>query len=181
MNQQGQQHSDTNETFVIVAIILAALSYFLTLFPGFIAPTLISLNYMMDSSWLSFLSGIFEPNYTELKEVYRHRKEVAFLTVWGLNSRIAVPTIDILTLIYFIFNVINNIKIRKPITSTDQLNLEDLIKLQAQDCDYMRPVAIEDRPDKSSLIDSRWARAMKPYEFLKHYKISLKKAATIKM
>lgn len=180
-NHQGQHHSDINETLVVILIVLAALSYSLTLFPGFIAPTLINLNYMVDSSWLSFLSGvlniIFEPNYTELKEYYYQRKEADFLMVWGLNNRIAIPTTGIAILVYFTLNVINNIKLKRAIISTAKLSLEDLIRLQVQDCHYMRPVAIENRPDKTDLIDGRWARAMKPYEFLEYYNISTKKGS----
>ena len=177
-NNQGQQPSNTNETFIIGLIMLAITSYMLTLFPGFIAPTLIKLNYIVDSSWTSFLSGalniIFEPDYAALQDYYFKRKEADFLMVWSLNSRLAVPTMGAVTLVYLITNIITNIKLKRAVVSTDVLSIEELITLQVKDCKYMRPVAIEDRPDKCSLTDGRWARAMRPYEFLKHHEISLK-------
>jgi hypothetical protein len=103
------------------------------------------------------------------------KKRGRFLDGLGLNNRIAIPTAGITILIYFTLNIINNIKLKRVIISTAKLSLEYLIRLQAQDCNYMRPVAIEDRPDKTDLIGSRWARAMKPYEFLEYYNISTKK------
>jgi hypothetical protein len=42
---------------LIALIVFAALIYPLTLFPSFIAPILINLNYIVDNSWLSFSSS----------------------------------------------------------------------------------------------------------------------------
>ncbi len=158
---QREEASDTDQ-LMLLGVFVGLVILITTFFPVWIGPPLLKANLFLDN-YLP-LSTV---DYKVFLPFVNGERDFNFAAVEYLNNRIAMPTLGYLSIalfLYYGYRLIGIIRMKNNMSKT--LNLESLIRLQAKYFKFMTPVAITDNPSKSSLFKGRWAKGLKPYEFI---------------